>query len=92
MNHSFRFPPSFFKQLLASYDLSTKDAFVWGVSNESVAKAKYCSYGDAVVEDTGNMLHQHHFYLMIYLAVIFIQVLHKSLNTLAVGIHVLSIK
>lgn len=47
-----RFPPSLFKQILASYDLSTKDAIVWGVSNESVAKAKYCSYGDAVVEDT----------------------------------------
>lgn len=65
MNHSFRFPPSLFKQILASYDLSTKDAIVWGVSNESVAKAKYCSYGDAVVEETDNMLHQYHFYMMI---------------------------
>lgn len=67
MNHSFRFPPSLFKQILASYDLSTKDAIVWGVSNESVAKAKYCSYGDAVVEETGNMLHQYHFHMMIML-------------------------
>lgn len=54
-----RFPPSLFKQILASYDLSTKDAIVWGVSNESVAKAKYCSYGDAVVEDTGVWLHEN---------------------------------
>lgn len=84
-----------FKQILASYDLSTKDAIVWGVSNESVAKAKYCSYGDAVVEETGTLLHQCSVISYDnYVAVIFIQVhvLHKSLNTLAVGIHVLSIQ
>ncbi|XP_048748498.2 uncharacterized protein LOC125681636 [Ostrea edulis] len=53
-----RFPPSLFKQVLGSYDLSTKDAILWGINNESVAKAKYCSYGDAVVEETGVWLHE----------------------------------
>ncbi|XP_055997883.1 uncharacterized protein LOC125648452 [Ostrea edulis] len=48
-----RFPPSLFKQVLGSYDLLTKDVILWGINNESVAKAKYCSHGDAVVEETG---------------------------------------
>ena len=34
-----------------------KILFSKGVNNESVAKAKYCSYGDAVVEETGIKSH-----------------------------------
>ncbi len=47
------FPKSLFKQMMSAYDLSKKDAIIWGLNNESVAKAKYCTFGDAVVEETG---------------------------------------
>ncbi|XP_033729759.1 uncharacterized protein LOC117318941 [Pecten maximus] len=53
-----RFPPSLFKQIFASYNLATKDAILWGTSSEAVAREKYCSYGDAVVEETGVWLHE----------------------------------
>ncbi|KAK3098705.1 hypothetical protein FSP39_022243 [Pinctada imbricata] len=53
-----RFPPSLFKQILSSYDLSTKDAILWGITNESVAREQYCSFGDAVVTETGVWLHE----------------------------------
>lgn len=33
---TFRFPPSLFKQLFSSYDLSKKDSILWGINNESV--------------------------------------------------------
>lgn len=49
----FRFHPSLFKQLTSTYDLSGKDAIIWGITNEEVAVQKYCSYSDAVVEPTG---------------------------------------
>ena len=52
-NYLFRFSPSLFKQIFSSYDLSKKDAILWGINNKSVAKKKYCSFGDAVVEETG---------------------------------------
>lgn len=53
-----RFPPSLYKQIFASYNLSTKDAILWGISNESTARTKYCSFGDAIVEETGVWLHE----------------------------------
>ncbi|KAK7939877.1 hypothetical protein WMY93_003203 [Mugilogobius chulae] len=52
-----RFPPSLFKKIMCSYNLSNKDAIIWGTNNEAVARAKYCSFGDAVVEETGVWLH-----------------------------------
>lgn len=52
-----RFPPSLFKKIMCSYNLSKKDAIMWGTNNEAVARAKYCSFGDAVVEETGVWLH-----------------------------------
>ena len=48
-----RYPPSLFKELTSTYNLSKKDAIIWGVSNEDVAIQKYCTFGDAVVEKTG---------------------------------------
>ncbi|XP_062617782.1 uncharacterized protein LOC134279405 [Saccostrea cucullata] len=53
-----RFPPSLYKQIFSSYNLSTKDAILWGISNESTARTKYCSFGDAIVEETGVWLHE----------------------------------
>lgn len=37
------------------YDLSKKDAIVWGMTQESVAVEKYRSFGDATVGETGNI-------------------------------------
>uniref|UniRef100_A0A8W8KII9 Uncharacterized protein n=1 Tax=Magallana gigas TaxID=29159 RepID=A0A8W8KII9_MAGGI len=48
-----RYPVSLFKRLCQAYDLSKKDAIIWGVCNERVAIDKYRSFGDAVVEPTG---------------------------------------
>ncbi|KAK3086688.1 hypothetical protein FSP39_022002, partial [Pinctada imbricata] len=49
-----RFPPSLFKQILSSYDLSTKDAILWGITNESVAREQYCSFwGCCCYRDSG---------------------------------------
>lgn len=53
-----RYPVSFFKRLCQAYDLSKKDAIIWGVCNERVAIDKYRSFGNAVVEPTG--IWQHH--------------------------------
>ncbi|XP_033726397.1 uncharacterized protein LOC117316017 [Pecten maximus] len=38
--------------------MTAKYAILWGTTNESNAKEKYCSYGDAVVEETGVWLHE----------------------------------
>ncbi len=36
---------------MSAYDQSKKDSIIWGINNEPVAK--YCTFGDAVVEETG---------------------------------------
>lgn len=51
-----RFPPSLFKRLTNTYDLSKKDAIIWGTVNEQVAICKYTD-GGAEVEPTGLWLH-----------------------------------
>jgi len=48
-----RYPASLFKRLTSSYNLTTKEPIIWGMTNEDVAITKYCSLGDAVVEKTG---------------------------------------
>nr|XP_022286235.1 uncharacterized protein LOC111099145 [Crassostrea virginica] len=54
-----RYPISLYKRLCQAYDLSKKDAIIWGLCNESVAVDKYRSFGDAVVEPTGIWLHHN---------------------------------
>ncbi len=49
--NSTSFPKSPFKQVMSAYDQSKKDSIIWGINNEPVAK--YCTFGDAVVEETG---------------------------------------
>ena len=51
----YRYPVSLFKRLCQAYDLSKKDAIIWGVCIERIAIDKYRSFGDAVVEPTGKM-------------------------------------
>ncbi|XP_062580316.1 uncharacterized protein LOC134242248 isoform X2 [Saccostrea cucullata] len=52
-----RYPVSLYKRLCSAYDLSKKDAIIWGTCNEKVAIEKYRTFGDAVVEPTGIWLH-----------------------------------
>ncbi|XP_061164340.1 uncharacterized protein LOC133205416 [Saccostrea echinata] len=52
-----RYPISLYKRLCSAYDLSKKDAIIWGMCNEKVAIEKYKTFGDAVVEPTGIWLH-----------------------------------
>ncbi|XP_022304500.2 uncharacterized protein LOC111111673 [Crassostrea virginica] len=54
-----RFPASLYKRLCSAYDLSRKDAIIWGVCHEKVALEKYRTFGDAVVEPTGIWLHNN---------------------------------
>ena len=51
-----RFPAFLYKRLCSAYDLSRKDAIIWGVCHEKVALEKYRTFGDAVVEPTGLIL------------------------------------
>ncbi|XP_062592758.1 uncharacterized protein LOC134254222 [Saccostrea cucullata] len=51
------YPVSLYKRLCSVYDLSKKDAIIWGTCNEKVAIEKYRVFGDAVVEQTGIWLH-----------------------------------
>lgn len=48
-----RYPISLYKRLRSAYDLSKKDAIIWGMCNEKIAIEKYKTFGDAVVEPTG---------------------------------------
>ena len=48
-----RYPPSLYKTLCSAYDLSKKDAIIWGMTQEPVAIEKYRQFGDATVEETG---------------------------------------
>ncbi|XP_062583748.1 uncharacterized protein LOC134245490 isoform X2 [Saccostrea cucullata] len=52
-----RYPVSLYKRLCSAYDLSKKDAIIWGTCDEKVAIEKYRTFGDAVVEPTGIWLH-----------------------------------
>ncbi|XP_062593503.1 uncharacterized protein LOC134254980 isoform X2 [Saccostrea cucullata] len=51
------YPVSLYKRLCSAYDLSKKDAIIWGTCNEKVAIEKCRTFGDAVVEPTGIWLH-----------------------------------
>ncbi|XP_062588594.1 uncharacterized protein LOC134250257 [Saccostrea cucullata] len=53
-----RYSVSLYKRLCSAYDLSKKDAIIWGMCNEKVAIEKYRTFGDAVVEPTGWYLAQ----------------------------------
>uniref|UniRef100_A0A8W8MLH2 YqaJ viral recombinase domain-containing protein n=1 Tax=Magallana gigas TaxID=29159 RepID=A0A8W8MLH2_MAGGI len=48
-----RYPISLYKRLCSAYDLSKKNAIIWGMCNEKIAIEKYKTFGDAVVEPTG---------------------------------------
>ncbi|XP_052691242.1 uncharacterized protein LOC128169115 [Crassostrea angulata] len=54
-----RYPISLYKRLCSAYDLSKKDAIIWGMCNEKIAIEKYKTFGDAVVEPTGIWLHKN---------------------------------